>query len=65
VAKVFYPPNPSPLPLPHVRFIESGYGGVDRYERNISLKRFEVYVNGESRVISDRFSERAGVSLLL
>jgi hypothetical protein len=39
----------------HARFIEGGYGRVDRYDRNISLKRFEVYVNGESGVVSDRF----------
>ena len=39
----------------HRRFIEGGYGGVDRYDRNISLWRFEQHVNGETGGLSQRF----------
>ena len=41
----------------HRRFVEGGYGGVDRYDRNISLWRFEQHANGETGAINERFVE--------
>jgi|SRR5215211_1194336 len=39
----------------HRRVVESGYGGIDRYDRNTSLWRFELHVNGETGALSQRF----------
>lgn len=39
----------------HRHFIESGHGGVERYDRNISLKRFGRHVNGETGGLHQRF----------
>ncbi len=39
----------------HRRFIEGGYGGVDRYDRNISLERFERHANGATGGLNQRF----------
>ena len=39
----------------HRRFIEGGYGAVDRYDRNISLWRFEQHANGETGGLNQRF----------
>jgi hypothetical protein len=37
------------------RVVESGYGGIDRYDRNTSLWRFELHVKGETGGLSERF----------
>ena len=39
----------------HRRFIEGGYGGVDRYDRNISLQRFEQHASGETGALNQAF----------